>query len=94
MDCVSFLKKCMVSNVVCLEFNKDIQTLMNKFQYGIRSTQDLHQNKDKNPIQQQMQNSRWQGVQEVVKAVSELQEQHNLFQKKEVPHQGGKTDYE
>jgi len=41
----------MVSNVVCLEFNKDIQTLMNKFQFGIRSKQDGHLNKDKNPIQ-------------------------------------------
>lgn len=36
-DCVSFLKRCMVASVVCLEFNKDIQTLMNKFQFGIRS---------------------------------------------------------
>lgn len=42
----------MVASVVCLEFNKDIQTLMNKFQFGIRSKQDPLQNKEKNPIQQ------------------------------------------
>lgn len=93
-ECVTFLKKCMVSNVVCLEFNKDIQTLLNKFQYGVRNKQDPHSNKEKSPMQQQMQNSHWQGVQEVVKAVSELQEQHNLFQKQEQPLREARTDYE
>jgi len=41
-----------------------------------------------------MQSSHWQGVQEVIKALSELQEQHNLFQKKELLHHEGRTDYE
>ena len=50
--------------------------------------------KDKTPMQQQMQASHWQGVQEVVKAVSELQEQHHLFQAKEVRPQSPRPDYE
>ena len=41
-----------------------------------------------------MQSSHWQGVQEVIKALSELQEQHNLFQKKEFLHHEGRADYE
>lgn len=30
----------------------------------------------------------------MIKALSELQEQHNLFQKKELLHHEGRTDYE
>lgn len=36
-QCIDQLKKSMIANVVCLEFNKDIQTLMNKFQFEIES---------------------------------------------------------